>query len=221
MDSRSPSPAVGHPRRRAYTLTEVLVVCGIIALLASMMAPSIVRTIHNGRRARCAGNLRQVGIVFTSYAHEHQDRYPQSVPASEGGVREAAQKAPVAEGVLALSPEVFRVTADDFKLPQVLTCPATKLHVPSIRAIAVSNLSYCVNLYPKPGNPGTVVAADASLGTYWRQFQDFPRYATNVDVRFTQDRHVGRGNSLFGDGHVENGTRLKLERPAQPFPWRR
>jgi prepilin-type processing-associated H-X9-DG protein len=215
MSPKSPRPVF------AYTLTEILVVVGIIALLASLMAPSIIKTIHNGRRARCAGNLRQIGVVFASFAHEHQDRYPQNVPAAEGGAQEDNLKVPVAEGILALSPGVFRAMEHDFKTPQLLVCPATKLWVPSLRTLAVSNLSYCVDLYPKFGDPGTVAAADASLGTYWKKFSDFPRHATNVEVKFAQDRHVGRGNALYGDSHVEAGTKLKLERPAPPSPWRR
>lgn len=209
-----------HPRK-AYTLVEILVVVGIITILASLMAPSIIKTIHNGRRARCAGNLRQVGIVFTAFGHDHQDRYPQNVLAVEGGSKEDNLRVPVAEGILALSPEVFRVTANDFKLPQVLVCPATKLWVPSIKTIAVSNLSYCVNLYPKFGDPASVLSADASLASAWRPLSEFPRYATNVDVNFTQDRHVGRGNAVYGDGHVDNSKKLKLERPAPVPAWRR
>jgi prepilin-type N-terminal cleavage/methylation domain-containing protein/prepilin-type processing-associated H-X9-DG protein len=212
-----------HPSgpRTGFTLTEILVVVGIIALIASMLAPSITRTIHNARRARCAGNLKQLGLVFAAYAHEHQDRYPQNVPASEGGALEDNSTVPVAEGVLAMSPGAFRVIAGDFKTPQMLVCPATRLWVPSVKTIALTNLSYCVNLYPKFGDSGTVLAADDSLATFWRKFSDFPRYATNVEVRFTQDRHVGRGNSVYGDGHADSSSRLKLERPATGFIRRR
>ncbi|KAB2668302.1 MAG: type II secretion system protein [Verrucomicrobia bacterium] len=203
--------------KSGFTLTEILVVVGIIALIAAMMAPSITKTIHNARRVRCASNLRQVGIVFAAFAHEHQDHYPQNVPAAEGGALDDNVRVPLAEGILALNHGVFRATANDFRTPQSLVCPATRLWVPSARTIALTNLSYCVNLYPKFGDAGTVLAADASLATYWRLFSDFPRNATNVEIRFAQDRHMGRGNAVYGDGHVESSTKLRLQRPAQAF----
>jgi prepilin-type N-terminal cleavage/methylation domain-containing protein/prepilin-type processing-associated H-X9-DG protein len=207
-----------HNRRRAYTLTEVLVVCAIIGILASMLMPSVTRTIQNGKRTRCSGSLRQVGLVMAAFAHDHQDRYPQAVPRALGGVMEENAEVPVAHGVMALHPGVFQVLAKDFKTLQVLVCPSTRFWISRPDTIAVTNLSYSVNLHAEAGASQSVVATDSNLAVRWQELGSFPRYATNVSVRFTFERHEARCNAVYGDGHAESQKSLNLERPARPLP---
>ena len=199
----------------AYTLTEVLVVCAIIGILSSMMVPSITKAIHNARRARCAGNLRQISLVLHSYANEHFDRYPQQVARAEGGVREDNDSVPVVEGVLALHPGVFKVMAGDFKTAQVLVCPATKFWIARVQDAAVSNSSYAVNLHARHGESLVPLIADANVAKQWKELKDFPRTAAQVEMGFTFDRHQALCNVAFGDSHVEGLKRLKIERPAE------
>lgn len=198
-----------------YTLTEVLVVCAIIGILSSMMVPSVTKAIQNGRRTRCAGNLRQVSLLLHSYANDHLDRYPQQVSRAEGGVREDNDVVPVAEGVLALHPAVFKVMAGDFRTPQVLMCPATKFSIQRVKDAAVSNCSYAVNLYAKHGESLVPVIADANVAKQWKELKDFPRTAAQVEMGFTFDRHQGLCNVAFGDCHVVAQKRLKIDRPAE------
>jgi prepilin-type N-terminal cleavage/methylation domain-containing protein/prepilin-type processing-associated H-X9-DG protein len=198
---------------QAYTLVEVLVVCSIIGILASMLLPAVTKTIHNGKRTRCAGSQRQVALIMSAYAHDHFDHYPQSVPRASGGVQEENREVPVGEGILALHPGVFRVMADDFKTPQILVCPVTKFWVSRVKDIAVTNLSFAVNLYAEAGEPAVPLLMDSNVSMYWRELKEFPRYATNIEAKFTFERHQAIGNVAFGDCHVESLKKVKLSRP--------
>lgn len=63
-------------RRSGFTLVELLVVIGIIALLVSILLPVISKAQESARRASCLSNLRQVHHAFSFYALDNKDRVP-------------------------------------------------------------------------------------------------------------------------------------------------
>ena len=61
-------------RRRGFTLVELLVVIGIIALLMAILTTSLQGARRNARQTACLANLRQWGIVFAMYASENDGK---------------------------------------------------------------------------------------------------------------------------------------------------
>lgn len=72
--------------RRAFTLVELLVVIGIIALLISILLPALNKARESAIQVQCASNLRQIGVAFQSFLAEHKGKYPQQPTNTSGWV---------------------------------------------------------------------------------------------------------------------------------------
>ncbi len=62
-------------RKRAFTLVELLVVIAIIALLMSILLPTLQLAREQAKRVVCKANLKQWGVVFRMYANDHDGRF--------------------------------------------------------------------------------------------------------------------------------------------------
>ena len=62
--------------KRAFTLLELLVVIGILAMLAGLLLPAISRGKESARSTACLSNLHQIGIALQLYVSDRQNHMP-------------------------------------------------------------------------------------------------------------------------------------------------
>ncbi|MBN1345254.1 MAG: type II secretion system protein [Phycisphaerae bacterium] len=102
---------------RAFTLIELLVVVAIIAMLISILLPSLSKARENGRRAVCLSNLHHLGLAFASYFNDNDHILPDATMKPSGNPEDENDpnyRPPIMEFLkpYARDPEIFRCPSD-------------------------------------------------------------------------------------------------------------
>lgn len=111
------------PRKKAFTLVELLVVVVILAVLMGLGVPAVQRSLDKARATQCLSNLRQIGLALASYAGDHEQELPNLALL---GRSSKSEDIPVMDTVLlpyaGNSPEIFRCPSDNKKYYENTGC---------------------------------------------------------------------------------------------------
>ncbi len=191
-------------RRGAFTLIELLCVIAIIAILAALLLPALVQVKARARRIECIDHLRQAGLAFQSFAHDHDNQFPMTVPVSAGGSQEFAQRALQLAGEFYFGFRHFQALSNELVTPKLVVCPSDRrLPATSFALLRNENVSYFVGLNAAPAQPMSLLAGDRNLTNDWSAPGSKIELGPNATLRWTAELHQFKGNLLFADGHVE------------------
>lgn len=98
-----------------FTLIELLVVIAIIALLLSILGPSLKRAQESAREVICRSNLDQWGLIFSMYANDNNDSLTQSTGSYYGGTTVSDTDA-----------YWMGATLSYYEAPKIRFCPSTR-----------------------------------------------------------------------------------------------
>jgi prepilin-type N-terminal cleavage/methylation domain-containing protein/prepilin-type processing-associated H-X9-DG protein len=106
-------------RRKGFTLVELLVVIGIIALLISILLPSLNRARETANRVKCGSNMRQIGQAIQLYCNENKGNYPRTAYNSAVGTA-ITGTFDSGNGVATADPFITNITINDAVKPMFL-----------------------------------------------------------------------------------------------------
>ena len=189
-------------RQSGFTLVELLVVIGIIALLIAILMPALAASRAAAARVACASNLRQIGLATVMYANDNRGFVPEYRRMDQGAdftytltyTQDSGTPVDYGSNMGRLILRKYMTSE------QIIFCPS----VPP-RELFGWRANYHYNPHPaiKTGGTGTT--------TRWKRLKKIPRdRVVAVDLiydRGTVGHFGGRNrnavwNLLFTDGHV-------------------
>jgi prepilin-type N-terminal cleavage/methylation domain-containing protein len=195
----------------AFTLIELLCAIAIIAVLAALLLPVLSEGRARARRLQCTSNLRQVGLAFNSFAHDHNGAMLMAVPVEAGGSEEFSRNSYMAGSQFYFAYRHFQALADQLKDPKLLLCPAdTRLPAPSFPALKNENVSYFVALNAEAGRSESVLSGDRNLEPEHGTFSTLVHLGPDSRLKWGGELHQFKGNILFSDCRVEQHSQQRL-----------
>jgi prepilin-type processing-associated H-X9-DG protein len=186
---------------RAFTLLEVVVVMGTVAIFFLLILPAMMPPPTQVARINCVMHLKEVGVAFRVWADDHQGRFPMASDTNNPDQNELCH--------------FFQVLSNDLKSPRILVCPADRKRTAAADFGADfnnSHIGYFIGLDAERDRPGAFLCGDRNLTNGVSPQNGRLELTTNQPVGWTLEIHRGRGNILLADGSVQQLGTVSLRR---------
>jgi prepilin-type N-terminal cleavage/methylation domain-containing protein len=205
------NPRFSNKTNQALTLTEVLVVIVVLAVLAMILIPSGPVAKERAIRINCVNNLKQIGLAYRIWAGDHDDKYPMEISVKNGGTMGLADGRNAWINYFVMSNELFT--------PRLLHCMAdtngfgaTNFSV----GFNNQNVSYFVGLDASTNHSQIFLSGDDNFEIGGVPIKSgLLELSTNMPIAWTAARHHFAGNILLTDGSVQEVNTVGLQTALQ------
>lgn len=217
-------------RRRAFSLVELLIVIGIVAVLSALLFPVFARARETGRRVVCAQHLRQNGLAFQNYLLDYDQAYPNvGSPLLFAG---SLWRHPLAPYLAIRHQPAGKLASGVASVPSVLTCPSDRNADDFWEG---TSFAYSAAFYYEPWQIDQMATAGfwelaVAAKTATQYSREVRRPSRKVLLAEWIDNHEsgnrswwswgGARNYLFADGHLKylGTTRIQAANNQLPDP---
>jgi len=200
------------PGPAGFTLVEMLVVIGIIGTLAALLLPALSAAKMRAYRIVCINNLRQVGLGFHMFLHDHNSQLPMQVSVEEGGSEEYVQYGLSVGGQFYTSYHSFEVLSNEGIVPIQLVCPAdaSRDFATNMPSLQNYNLSYAIGVNADYSQASSILAGDRNVIVQTSNTPTTQVIQPGSRLQWTSELHRYKGNMLVADGHVDEWNQQRL-----------
>ncbi|MDD2706843.1 MAG: substrate-binding domain-containing protein [Verrucomicrobiae bacterium] len=198
-------------RSSAFTLVELLIVMALLSVLAAMLLPALRGALEVGRRAKCIGQMRQLGQAVAAYVNDYDGWLPMvrsdvTPPGSDASMKWITNQAFLRNLGIRLVYESGWKSSN----MERLVCPSDKS--PYVDTYYAYQTSYAFNInlgnatfpywhrmeeFAKPG--GLCLAFEARGKFYYDAYMSAPGTTYGDKIPYL---HGNGANVLYLDGHV-------------------
>lgn len=213
--------------RRAFTLIELMVVIGIIAILAAILFPVFARAKAAAKKTACISNLRQIGDGILMYMSDYDDIFPHAVDASDKWAPQIWDPFPSFQAEIPNMPLMPDALQPYTKSKEIFHCPSDSgMHVlddhfpvpfevrPSMYEIYGSSYFFRTEIAFKAfSSTNFQLPAEVNVLFDGAGHWHVPERAMRADDDFFTFRDLLRKyryNCLYGDMHVKSLTADQL-----------